>query len=171
MGPCGCGKSTVGAALGARFGVPFLDADDYHPPANVAKMSQGIPLDDDDRWPWLTALGEAMRDRAEDTGGVIAGCSALKRSYREHLARTIGLPVVFLLLDGSREALWARMTARKDHYMPPSLLDSQLAALERPAADEPAVILSIEGELDPLLDEAAAVLESGLPGAETRGQP
>jgi gluconokinase len=158
MGVSGSGKSTIGAALAVRLGVPFLDADDYHPPANVRKMASGIPLNDADRWPWLEALGVAMRQQADATGGVISGCSALKRVYRERLMETVGLPLVFLVLDGSRETLLRRMQARRDHYMPPALLDSQLADLQRPADDEPALILSVEQDVDTLVDEAAALL-------------
>lgn len=158
MGVSGSGKSTIGAALALRLGVPFLDADDYHPPANVEKMSRGVPLTDDDRWPWLGALGEAMRARADAVGGVVSGCSALKRVYRQRLMEAVGLPLLFLVLDGSRETLFRRMSARTGHYMPPSLLDSQLADLERPAGDEPALVLSIEQDVDSLVDEAMAAL-------------
>lgn len=158
MGVSGSGKSTIGAALALRLGVPFLDADDYHPPANVDKMSRGVPLTDGDRWPWLGALGEAMRAQADTVGGVISGCSALKRVYRQRLMEAVGLPLLFLVLDGSRETLFRRMSARTDHYMPPSLLDSQLADLERPADDEPALVLSIEQDVDSLVDEALAAL-------------
>ncbi|WP_221238262.1 gluconokinase [Roseospira visakhapatnamensis] len=165
MGVSGSGKSTVGAALAARLDVPFLDADDYHPPASVDKMSRGIPLTDGDRWPWLDALGTAMRARADAVGGVIAGCSALKRAYRQRLRDTLEVPVVFVVLDGGRETLLARMTARPDHYMPPSLLDSQRADLERPTDDEPAVSLSIEQDVDTLVTEALAALAPLTPAA------
>ena len=153
MGVCGCGKSTIGAELASRQGLTFMDADDYHPPANVEKMSTGIPLTDEDRWPWLTALGAAMRAEADKDGGVICGCSALKQSYRAHLADKIGLPILFVLLDGSRELLFERISARKDHYMPPSLLDSQLAILERPNAKEPAFTVSIDQSVAEIVDE------------------
>lgn len=144
MGVSGCGKSTIGAELARRQIVPFMDADDYHPAANVEKMSAGIALTDEDRWPWLARLGEVMREKAGETGGVVCACSALRRVYREVLSEKIGLPVLYVLLDGDRDLLWERMSARKDHYMPPSLLDSQLATLERPADDEPAIVISID---------------------------
>ncbi|KAA5605109.1 gluconokinase [Roseospira marina] len=163
MGVSGSGKSTVGAALALRLGVPFLDADDFHPPANVDKMSRGLPLTDVDRWPWLEALGAAMGARADDVGGVVAGCSALKRAYRARLTDTVGRPLVFLVLDGRRETLFARMSARQGHYMPPSLLDSQLADLERPADDEPALVLSIEQDADALVAEALDALAAMTP--------
>jgi len=108
MGVSGCGKSTVGAALAERQGLPFLDGDDFHPDANVGKMSRGIPLTDEDRWPWLATLGAAMRSNADKAGGVVATCSALKRAYRTKLTEAIGLPTVFVLLDGSRDTLLAR---------------------------------------------------------------
>jgi len=163
MGVSGCGKSTVGEALAERQGLPFLDGDDFHPEANVDKMSHGIPLTDDDRWPWLAILGAAMRAHADQTGGVVATCSALKRVYRSKLSEAIGLPVVFLLLEGNRDTLFARMSARKDHYMPPSLLDSQLAALELPQSDEPVLTVSIARDVDAIVDEAEAAL-AGLIG-------
>ena len=153
MGVSGSGKSTVGAAVALRQNLPFLDADDYHPEPNIEKMSAGIPLTDEDRWPWLAALGGAIHAAAQDKGGVIATCSALKRTYRAYLREQIGLPMVFALLDGSRETLFQRISARSDHYMPPSLLDSQLAALERPDEAEPALILSIEGDVDDIVAE------------------
>ncbi|KAA5605316.1 gluconokinase [Roseospira marina] len=158
MGVSGSGKSTIGAALAQRLGVPFLDADDVHPAANVRKMASGVPLTDADRWPWLGALGAAMREHADAEGGVVSGCSALKRAYRQRLMDTIGRPVLFLVLDGCRETLFARMSARGDHYMPPGLLDSQLADLERPDAAEPALTLSIEQDVDTLVEEAMAAL-------------
>jgi len=160
MGVSGSGKTTIGAALALRLRVPFLDADAYHPPANVEKMAHGIPLTDADRWPWLGALGRAMAETEATAGGVVSACSALKRSYRAHLADTVAAPLVFLVLDGSRETLWARISARRNHYMPPTLLDSQLADLERPDETEPALIVSIEQDVDSVVDEAAAALAS-----------
>ncbi len=158
MGVSGSGKTTIGEALARRQNLPFLDADDFHPQANIDKMSAAIPLTDDDRWPWLKALGAAMRQAAENEGGVIATCSALKRSYRSHLSEHVGLPMIYALLDGSRETLFKRISARKDHYMPPSLLDSQLAALERPAADEPVATFSIENDAEAIVEEIEAAL-------------
>lgn len=158
MGVSGSGKTTIGEALARRLDLPFLDADDYHPQANIDKMSAAIPLTDADRWPWLAALGAAMRETANKEGGVIAACSALKRSYRTHLSAHIGLPMIYALLDGSRDTLFKRISARKDHYMPPSLLDSQLAALERPAADEPVKTFSIEKDAEAIVGEIDAAL-------------
>ena len=152
MGVSGCGKSTIGAEYAQRQSLPFMDADDYHPQSNVDKMAAGIALTDDDRWPWLTRLAEVMRENADKTGGVVCGCSALKRIYRDHLSEKIGLPIVFVLLDGTKEMLFARMSARKDHYMPPSLLDSQLAILERPDESEPAFTISIDQDVEKIVD-------------------
>jgi gluconokinase len=127
MGVSGCSKTTLGERLAARLGLPFLDADEFHPPGNVAKMAAGTPLTDDDRWPWLDRLNGELRAR---TGAVLA-CSALKESYRQRLAR--GLPEVRLVhLRGSIELIRARLAERTHRYMPASLLESQFAALEAP---------------------------------------
>ncbi|GAB6052825.1 gluconokinase [Magnetospira thiophila] len=158
MGVSGSGKSTVGKALADELGLPFLDADDFHPEANVKKMSRGIPLTDEDRWPWLRALSRAMRKAAGDSGGVIATCSALKRTYRNYLRDNVGHPLVLVLLDGDRETIHARMRARADHYMPPSLLSSQLADLERPESDEPSVTVSIDNQVDTIVATLVARL-------------
>jgi len=120
----------VGAALAAALGLPFVDGDALHPAANVAKMAAGIPLTDDDRWPWLDAVGERLA-----VSPIVIACSALRRVYRDRL-RAAAPGIRFVLLDGSRELLAERMGARADHFMPTALLDSQLATLERPDADE-----------------------------------
>nr|WP_320141224.1 gluconokinase [uncultured Cohaesibacter sp.] len=160
MGVSGCGKSTIGAGLAKLQGVPYLDADDFHPEANVDKMSKGIPLTDEDRWPWLQRLGDIIKDYANKNGGVVIACSALRRIYRQKLSQAAGLPVLFAHLDGDRDLLFSRMKARKDHYMPASLLESQIQTLEKPGSDEPAVSLSIDqsiaeiiGQLNQIVDE------------------
>jgi len=127
MGVSGSGKSTIGAALARRLGWEFLDADEYHPPGNVAKMSAGTPLEDADRWPWLERLNQELRRRAD----VVLACSALKESYRQALCGDLGCRIVHL--RGSFQLLSARMRERKHRYMPASLLESQFAALEPPA--------------------------------------
>jgi gluconokinase len=140
MGVSGSGKTTVGAALAAALGVPFDDADALHPSANVAKMAAGIALTDDDRMPWLALVGAAL---ATAPDGLVMACSALKRSYREAiLAAAPGTRFVFL--DGSRALLETRVRHRAGHFMPESLLDSQLATLEPLAADEPGVTVSLD---------------------------
>jgi gluconokinase len=142
MGVSGAGKSTVAAAVAARAGAVFLDADDFHPPANTAKMAAGIPLTDDDRWPWLAAVGEEIARRTAAGERVVVACSALKRAYRDAL-RERDEHVCFALLDGSRELLAERIGARADHFMPATLLGSQLVALERLQPDEPGFAVDV----------------------------
>jgi gluconokinase len=149
MGVTGCGKSTVGAALAARLGVPFADADEFHNAANVAKMSAGVPLDDDDRWPWLRAIGEWLASR----DGVVS-CSALKRAYRDVL-REQAPDAFFVHLHGDRETVRRRVAGRAAHFMPASLVDSQFDALEPLAADERGVTLDLATPLDELVAAAA----------------
>lgn len=153
MGVAGCGKSSVGAALAARTGGIYRDGDDLHPPQNIAKMSAGIPLGDEDRWPWLSLVGEALAGRE---GIVILGCSALKRVYREHITKHAGGPVTFIHLAGSRALIEGRMKAREGHFMPPALLDSQFATLEPPQADENAVAVDIGQSLEAIIDDIVA---------------
>ncbi|HEU5471141.1 MAG TPA: gluconokinase [Actinophytocola sp.] len=141
MGVSGSGKTTVGQALADRLGVPFAEADEFHPPANIAKMSAGIALDDADRGPWLTAIAAWITEQAGRRGGVIT-CSALKRRYRDRL-KAAAPGVHFLHLAGSQELIAARIGARKGHFMPPSLLDSQFAALEPLAPDEPGTVIDV----------------------------
>jgi gluconokinase len=155
MGVSGCGKTAVGKALAARLGVAFRDGDDLHPPENVAKMSRGEPLDDADRWPWLTQVGRAL---AESEGPMIIGCSALKRSYRDHIVREAGGPVGFVHLAGAREVIEARMKARKGHFMPPALLTSQFATLEPPGPDENAITVDIDQPIEGVVDAIIARL-------------
>ena len=144
MGVSGSGKSTVGAVLAGRLGVPFEDADDLHPSANIAKMSRGEPLDDDDRWPWLELIGMWLVNHAD--GGVIA-CSALKRKYRDQMRGHLP-EVEFLLLSGDRETIERRQAARPGHFMPASLLTSQFQTLEPLAPDERGVVLDVDESVD-----------------------
>ena len=132
-GVSGVGKTAVGRALAARLGVPYADADDLHPSANVAKMRSGVPLTDEDRRPWLDSVGAWLADHAS-TGGVVS-CSALRRRYRDVLVAAAP-SAVFLHLTADAEVLRARMTGRR-HFMPPGLLDSQLQTLEPLEPDEP----------------------------------
>lgn len=133
MGVSGCGKSSVGAALSASCGMTFVDGDDLHPPANIAKMSQGDALTDADRAPWLADVGRAL---AEGTGPVVIGCSALRKSYRNIIRKAVPAPVHFLHLHAPKAVLAARVTGRKGHFMPASLLDSQYETLEPLNPDE-----------------------------------
>lgn len=140
MGVASCGKTTIGEALARQFGVVFIEGDKLHGEANVAKMSGGIPLTDDDRWPWLARVGGVL----QGPGGKIASCSALKRSYRKAIAKAAKRQVFFVHLHGSAGVLRQRIAGRKGHFMPPSLLDSQLATLEMLGADEPAITIDID---------------------------
>ena len=159
MGVSGCGKSTLAASLGERLGCPFLEGDSYHSDANVAKMRSGQPLTDADRWPWLDLLGEAIGKAVRTDGVAVAACSALKRAYRDRLRRAIGANTVFVLLEVGREELVRRLNSRPGHYMPASLIDSQLAILEPPSADERAITIDstvpLEREADQLLRQLA----------------
>ncbi|NII09293.1 gluconokinase [Oleiagrimonas sp. C23AA] len=145
MGVSGCGKSTAASRLAKTLGRPFQEGDELHPPANVQKMRDGQPLTDADRAPWLRAVGQWLEAHAQD-GGIIT-CSALKQSYRDTL-RAACPPLHFMLMDVRREELERRLAARKDHYMPASLLDSQLATLERPGPREPISIIDANDDAD-----------------------
>jgi gluconokinase len=137
MGVSGAGKSTVGPLLAARLGLPFRDADDFHPPENITKMSSGRPLDDADRAPWLAAIGAWLAER--EGKGAVASCSALKRAYRDVL-RGAAPGIRFVFLHGEKPLVAARQAARVGHFMPPALVDSQFATLEMPGEDEPDVV-------------------------------
>lgn len=137
MGVSGCGKSRIGAALANALGLRFLDGDSLHPPHNIAKMSRGDALDDNDRAPWLDAVGTALGPQAD-----VIACSALKRAYRDRIrARSPG--AIFVHLMGDRAVLARRVACRPDHFMPPALLDSQLATLEPLQPDEAAIIVDV----------------------------
>ena len=164
MGVSGSGKTTVGEALGARFRVPLLEGDQFHPEANIAKMSSGTPLTDEDRWPWLDAIAAAMRDAPD---GVVVTCSSLRRAYRDRLREGPCRPVLFVYLNGSRETLAGRLAARKGHFMPASLLDSQLATLEPPTPDEPGIVpVSLEPPVEVVVATAidGVAAQIGIPG-------
>ncbi|MGA6161838.1 gluconokinase [Amycolatopsis magusensis] len=150
MGVAGAGKSTVGAALAERFGVEYAEADAFHPASNIEKMASGVPLTDADRWPWLRAIARWIRDHAA-TGGVVT-CSALKHEYRDVLRG--GGDVWFLHLDGARELLAARIGGRSGHFMPPSLLDSQLADLGPLRAGERGRTLDVGAPPEELVEAA-----------------
>ncbi|WP_322963908.1 gluconokinase [Sphingomonas fuzhouensis] len=141
MGVSGTGKTTLSQRLGTHLHCPVLEGDDFHSAANVAKMRSGHPLTDADRWPWLDRLGAAIGEAAHGSGVAVAACSALRRSYRERLSAAAGVPLFFVLLDTDADEIARRMRGRPGHYMPPSLLDSQLATLERPGPGECALTL------------------------------
>ena len=153
MGVSGSGKTTVGAALAQRLRVPFADADDFHPAANVAKMSAGIPLDDADRLPWLHAIGAWQAEHA--AGGGVISCSALKRSYRDVL-RAAAPTQLFVHLDGTPEVVARRVEGRPGHFMPASLVQSQFATLEPLQPDENGVVLDLDRSVDELVEQFLA---------------
>jgi gluconokinase len=155
MGVSGSGKSTIAAALAERLEWTFEDGDRFHPPSNVAKMSAGHPLTDEDRWPWLQAIADEIDRVCEAGGHVVMACSALKRAYREILVHGRGdIRIVFL--DGSQTLIADRLARRKGHFMPPGLLDSQFKTLEPPQAAERPFIVSIDAPVAAVVDNIAA---------------
>jgi gluconokinase len=154
MGVSGCGKSSVGAELATRLGLPFIEGDALHPRANVDKMSAGTPLTDEDRWPWLTIIGETMAAALEKGEGIVVSCSALKRIYRDHLRKAASGRLAFVYLEGSHALLSARMGARTGHFMPPALLQSQLATLEIPTGEPGVVTVSIDQPVGAIVSDA-----------------
>ncbi|GHJ38665.1 gluconokinase [Streptomyces sp. TS71-3] len=155
MGVSGTGKTTIGPRLAAALGVPYAEGDDFHPPANIAKMSAGTPLTDDDRWPWLDAIGTWAHGRAGQ-GGVVSS-SALKRSYRDRL-RSEAPDLVFVHLAGDRRLIEDRMAHREGHFMPAALLDSQFAALQPLQPDEPGVTVEVSGGPEEITARALSAL-------------
>jgi gluconokinase len=161
MGVAGSGKSTVAAALAEAQGWVLLEGDAFHPAANVAKMRAGVPLTDEDRWPWLRAIAERADELAGEGRSAVVACSALKRSYRDIL---IGERQATLLmyLRGAQNVIARRMQARKGHFMPPALLDSQFASLEEPGADERPIVVDIDGPPERVIREADRKLRERL---------
>ncbi|OAN62181.1 gluconokinase [Sphingomonas sp. TDK1] len=159
MGVSGCGKSTLGALLAEGLGCTFLEGDAFHSVEAVTKMRDGTPLTDADRWPWLDRIAAAATASIETCGNAIAACSALRRVYRDRLRAGIPGGVQFVLLEADRAQLLARMSARPGHFMPTSLLDSQLATLERPLPDEGVLTLPAQQPPPVLRDAVLAYLE------------
>ncbi|WP_244495083.1 gluconokinase [Bosea sp. Root483D1] len=160
MGVASSGKTSLGERLAEKLGWPFRDADSFHPPANVAKMSGGIPLTDEDRKPWLAAIA-AWIDELRTTGGHgIVTCSALRKAYRDVIVGKRP-DVALVYLKGSRELIGERMAARQHHFMPPSLLDSQFATLEEPGADENPLVVQIEASKEALVEQVVRELRLG----------
>lgn len=155
MGVSGSGKTTIAELLSERLGWPIAEADDFHSPANKAKMAAGVPLTDEDRGPWLASLRDWITAQRRD---VLLTCSALKRTYRDVL-REAEAEVLFLHLDGSPEQLRSRMEARREHFMPPALLDSQLATLEPLAADENGLVVGIDRSPEEIVAAMLAALD------------
>ena len=151
MGVAGSGKSTIAEKLAERLGWTYEDGDNFHPEANVAKMSAGQPLTDEDRWPWLQSIADEI-DKVSRTGNrLVIACSALKRAYRDvlvHGRRDIGI----VFLDGSPALIAQRLKSRQGHFMPPALLDSQFRTLEPPAPDERPIVVSIDAPVEAIVD-------------------
>jgi gluconokinase len=158
MGVSGCGKTTAGEALARHFGVPYIEGDALHPAANVAKMASGTPLNDDDRWPWLDKIGAALKAHP---GGAVATCSSLKRIYRDRLRETSGGTLRFIFLKCSRGVLEQRMQERKGHFMPTSLLASQLATLEDPSSEAGVVTVNGDARHEAIMTEITSRLGNG----------
>jgi gluconokinase len=150
MGVSGSGKSLIGAMLAQELDVEFVEGDDLHPPDNVKRMAAGIPLTDDNRRGWLTQIADRLREAKRAGLGLVVACSALKRIYRD-LLRSGAANVRFVYLAGNRELLAERMANRRGHFMPPSLLDSQLAILEEPSPDEHAWVCDIRDTPDAII--------------------
>ncbi|MEM8663334.1 MAG: gluconokinase [Pseudomonadota bacterium] len=160
IGVSGSGKTTVASMLANRLGWEFEDADWFHPPQNVAKMESGTPLTDEDRWAWLGAISHWIgATHAKGHHGVVA-CSALKRAYRDILVGELGNAVRIVYLHGTRALIGSRLSMRHGHFMPPELLDSQFGALEEPAPDEHAIIVSIDGHPRDIVENIVDALET-----------
>ena len=159
MGVSGCGKTSVGEALAEKADLSFIDGDELHPPASIEKMANGIPLDDDNRAPWLADVGRAL---AKTEGPVVIGCSALKRIYRDWIREHAAEPVGFIHLHASKAVLEKRVTERTGHFMPPALLDSQFATLEHLDADEDGRVIDIDRPFPAVLESANAYIKETL---------
>jgi gluconokinase len=158
MGVSGSGKSTIAEHLAARLGWRYVDGDLFHPPANVAKMSAGHPLTDEDRWPWLRAIAAEIDRLAAAGERAVVACSALKRAYRDILVHGRD-DVRIVFLDGTQDLIAKRLAARKGHFMPPGLLNSQFKTLEPPQSSERPVTVSIDASVDGIVDDIVRQLE------------
>lgn len=161
MGVSGSGKTTVGLLLANRLGWEYADADEFHPPENIAKMKSGQPLTDHDRWPWLRAVAQWIENKHTSKRHGIVACSGLKRRYREVLVGDLGDAVGFIYLEGSRELITERLSMRHNHFMPPSLLETQFEALEVPDPDEQEITVSIEADPIEIVRQVIERLELG----------
>ena len=160
MGVSGSGKSSVGEKMAARLDLHFVEGDALHPAANVEKMSKGIPLTDEDRWPWLDLIGQQIAASLAKGEAIAVSCSALKRTYRERLRAAAGGHLYFVYLDGSKELLTERMGERRGHFMPASLLESQLQTLEVPTGEPGVVTVGIDDTVDGIVEAALKGLDA-----------
>lgn len=151
MGVAGCGKSTIAAQLAKRLNGEMVEADELHGASNIQKMESGEALTDDDRWPWLARVANAM---TETSGPVFVSCSALRRAYRQSLSDNAGLPIGFIHLHAEQEVIAKRMSARQGHFMPESLLDSQYQTLELLEDDEHGVVVDIRQPVEAVVEDA-----------------
>ena len=158
MGVCGTGKTSVGQIVASRMGWTFIEGDDLHPAASREKMASGTPLTDDDRWPWLDSIAEAMRTIHAAGGSAVVACSALRQVYRDRL-RLSGAEIIFLHLTGDPSLIRQRMENRRGHFMPPGLLASQLETLEEPTAEEHPIIIDASLPVNAIVDDVLAHLE------------
>ncbi|MCJ8520798.1 gluconokinase [Pseudorhizobium tarimense] len=154
MGVSGAGKSSIGERLAARLGCEFAEGDRLHPAANVEKMAKGIPLTDEDRWPWLDLIGKELAQCIEKGEDIVVSCSSLKRVYRDRMRKAAGGRLRFVFLKGTPELLEVRMGERTGHFMPLSLLQTQLATLESPEGEEGVVTVDIDATLDEIVEAA-----------------
>lgn len=166
MGVSGSGKSLVGAALAEAMGAAFAEGDSYHPAANIARMSSGQALRDEDRWGWLDAIGAEIARAGREGRALVVTCSALKRAYRDRLRLASGR-ISFVYLDVGRDTAAARVAGRKGHFMPASLIDSQFAALEPPTPDEKAIAVDASRDPGELVGEVLSALAGPLPASHT----
>lgn len=161
MGVSGSGKSSVGEGLASALGIDFVDGDGLHSPENVAKMASGTPLVDDDRWPWLDKIGATLADRAAHPAGIVVACSALRKIYRDRIRAAAGQPIRFVFLDAPQVLVQERLGARKGHFMPPSLLASQFATLERPNGEGDVLPVAVNVPVVEIVRRAAVELRGG----------
>ena len=159
MGVSGCGKSTIASMLAHRLNWTFEEGDWFHPPSNVEKMHGGVPLTDEDRWPWLNAIADEIERVCKARGHAVIACSALKRIYRDVLLRGRD-DVRFVFLNGTQALIARRLSLRKDHFMPPGLLDSQFRTLEPPDTDENAIDVSIDAPVETIVDDIVGKLKA-----------
>ncbi len=159
MGVSGSGKTTIGTLVAHELGVEFIDGDSLHPIENVQKMASGTPLNDDDRWPWLEIVGQRLHEHGQQQQGLVIACSALKRVYRERI-RSQAPGALFLHLDGSLEVLTGRLEGRSGHFMPPTLLQSQLDTLEPLEVEEGGYKLNIDQPVEDMVNEAVSKLHA-----------